>query len=114
MRRTYLVLATIAAVLAAAAGAGFGQSSATPTLQGTVGPGFTITLKKNGTKVKVLKAGRYRFAVSDKASIHNFTLERETGGKFEKDLTDVSFTGTKSVMVTTARLTNRSCSGSSR
>ena len=31
--------------------------AATPTLTGTVGPGFTITLKKGTAKVTKLKAG---------------------------------------------------------
>ena len=33
--------------------------AATPTLTGTVGPGFTITLKKGTAKVTKLKAGAY-------------------------------------------------------
>jgi hypothetical protein len=38
------------------ASAAFGSSTAT-TLKGTVGPGFTISLKKAGKTVKTLKAG---------------------------------------------------------
>jgi len=49
--------------------------AATPTLTGTVGPGFTITLKKGSTKVSKLKAGKYVFKISDKSSIHNFHLK---------------------------------------
>ena len=48
--------------------------AATPTLNGTDGPGFTITLKKSGAKVRKLKAGTYIFKISDKSSIHNFHL----------------------------------------
>jgi plastocyanin len=48
--------------------------AATPKLVGTVGPGFTITLKKSGTKVAKLKAGRYTIAINDLSSIHNFHL----------------------------------------
>jgi plastocyanin len=77
----------------------FGQSSAAKKLKGTVGPGYTISLKQNGKKVKTLKAGTYKFVISDKASIHNFVVEQEKGGKFEKDLTSVSFMGTKTVSV---------------
>jgi len=47
---------------------------ATPTLKGSVGPGFTITLTKGGTKVSKLKAGTYRLVVADRAAIHNFHL----------------------------------------
>ena len=48
--------------------------AAAPKLVGTVGPGFTITLTKNGTKVTKLKAGKYSITVNDKASIHDFHL----------------------------------------
>ena len=48
---------------------------APPRLVGTVGPGFTISLKHNGKVFKTLKHGRYTFAISDKASIHNFQIE---------------------------------------
>jgi hypothetical protein len=47
----------------------------TPTLTGTVGPGFTITLTKAGKKVSKLKAGTYVIKVADKASDHNFHLK---------------------------------------
>jgi len=49
--------------------------AATPTLTGTVGPGFTITLTKGGVKVSKLKAGTYVVKVSDKSNIHNFHLK---------------------------------------
>jgi|RhiMethySRZTD1v2_1073278.scaffolds.fasta_scaffold2524783_1 plastocyanin len=77
----------------------FGQSSAAKKLKGTVGPGYTISLKQNGKKVKTLKAGTYKFVISDKASIHNFVVEKEKGGKFEKSLTSIGFMGTKTVTV---------------
>ena len=50
-----------------------------PTLNGTVGPGFTITLKQNGKAVKSLKAGSYTFVVADKADIHDFVLGEVEG-----------------------------------
>jgi plastocyanin len=43
-------------------------------LKGTVGPGFSITLTREGQKVKTLRPGTYRIAVSDKAATHNFHL----------------------------------------
>ena len=49
--------------------------AATPTLVGTVGPGFTITLTKGGKKVSKLKAGTYLFKIADKASTHDFHLK---------------------------------------
>ena len=93
-----IALAGIAAMLAAV-GSALSQGHSTPKLTGTVGPGFTIKLTKSGTKVKSLKAGKYAFAIGDKSSIHNFTLEQEKGGKFEKRLTGTGFTGNKSTTV---------------
>lgn len=43
--------------------------AATPTYNGTVGPGFTIKLAKRPTK-----AGRITLVVADKSSIHDFHL----------------------------------------
>jgi plastocyanin len=74
--------------------------AATPKVVGTVGPGFTIKLTSAGKKATKLKAGKYAFVVADKASIHNFVVEQVSGGKFEKQLTTVPFTGTKTVTVT--------------
>jgi plastocyanin len=98
MGRRYLVL-TLAAVVAAsvlAAGA-LARQSAAPTLVGTVGPGFTITLKQNSKVVKTLKAGTYTFVIGDKSSIHAFSLDGPSG--FAKDFTTVPFLGTKTVTV---------------
>ncbi len=72
--------------------------AATPKLNGTVGPGFTITLTKAGKKVTKLKAGKYTFVIADKASIHNFSLDGPKG--FEKTFTTVPFRGTKTVTLT--------------
>ena len=49
--------------------------AATPTLNGTVGPGFTITLTKGGAKVTKLTAGSYVIKIADKSNIHNFALK---------------------------------------
>jgi plastocyanin len=93
--RIVLAVAGLAAVLAVV-GSASARSTVT-TLKGTVGPGFTITLKNaSGKKVTTLKHGTYRIVVSDKASIHNFVLE---GPGVEKDITTVGFTGTKTVTV---------------
>jgi plastocyanin len=98
MKRIALVL--LAAGLAAAMFLVSAQAS-TPKLTGTVGPGYTISLKKGAAKVKTLKAGKYVFVITDKAAIHNFTIEREKGGpKIEKTLTGTSFQGKKTVTVT--------------
>jgi hypothetical protein len=89
-----LALATM--VFLASAQASMGRS----TLIGTVGPGFNITLKQGTKLVKTLKAGRYTFVITDKASIHNFTLTQTKGGHFSRMLTGTAFTGKKTVTVT--------------
>lgn len=69
-RRTIALAVTLAALAAPSV-----ASAATPTVTGTVGPGFTITLKRGGKTVRTLKAGAtYRFRISDRSSIHNFHL----------------------------------------
>jgi plastocyanin len=103
MKRSLLVVAAGIAAALAVAGAALSASHATPKLVGTVGPGFTIKLTKGGTKVTSLKAGKYTFAIKDKSRLHNFTLEQERGGKFEKHLTGTGFTGSKAVTVTLKR-----------
>jgi plastocyanin len=65
----------------------------TKSLSGTVGPGFTISLKYKGKKVKSLRAGRYRITVRDKSDFHNFHL---SGPGVNRRITTVDFQGTKS------------------
>ncbi len=103
MKKKYLAMLAIALVAALVyAATAFSTSSSTPTLKGVVGPGYTISLKKGGKKVKTLRAGKYKIVVSDKASIHNFTLEREKPTKphFEKHITATAFVGTKTIVWT--------------
>jgi plastocyanin len=71
-------------------------SAAGPTLNGTVGPGFTITLTKAGKNVTTMKAGKVTIVVNDKGSIHNFHL---TGPGVNK-ATSVSGTGKQTWNVT--------------
>jgi hypothetical protein len=67
---------------------------AVPKLNGTIGPGFTISLKNpNGKRVKTLKRGKYTFIVRDKANIHNFTLNGP--GTRNRTITGTSFVGTE-------------------
>ena len=102
----FVRIAVVAAVVAlGSAGAAMAFSSAsTPTLNGTVGPGFTISLKTSaGAKVKTLKAGTYKFAITDKADIHTFDLKQTSGGKFHKELTSAGFTGKKTVTITLSK-----------
>jgi plastocyanin len=85
-----LVLVAASATIASAA-------PAAQVVKGTVGPGFTITLTRGGKKVTKLKAGRYRFVISDQATIHDFHL---TGPGLNRVLTTVEFMGTKSGFLT--------------
>jgi len=74
------------------------SAAASHKLIGTVGKGgsFKITLTDaSGKRVRALKAGTYTIVVHDDSPIHNFELEREHG--LEKELTDVSAVGTKTV-----------------
>ena len=103
MRRSLLVATAGIAAALVVAGTAFSQGTAAPKLVGTVGPGFSIKLTKGGAKVSSLKAGKYTFVIHDKASIHNFVIEQQQGGKFEKALTGVRFMGTKTVTVTLKR-----------
>jgi len=89
-----LVLTVAAFALAATA---FARSEATPTLVGTVGPSFSITLKKNNTVVRTLKAGRYKLVIRDRASIHAFSLDGPHG--YAKDFTTIPFVGTKTFIL---------------
>ena len=69
------------------------QAVSAPKLTGTVGPGFSISLKDaTGKKVTKLKAGKYTFVVTDKSSSHNFVLKKTKGGKFSKTITFVGAT----------------------
>jgi plastocyanin len=89
--RTLVVVAGLSALALTASAA-----AAPPTLVGTVGPGFTITLKRFGKPLKTLKAGTYRITVTDKANIHNFRLR---GPGLNREITGVGFEGVKTVTV---------------
>ena len=79
-------------------------SAAPPTVKGTVGPGFSISLTSGGKKVSKLKPGSYRFEISDKSSIHDFHL---IGPGMNRTITGVSFVGKKSISVTLKKGTYR-------
>jgi plastocyanin len=92
--RSLILGAVAAAALAVASGS---LAAPAKTVNGTVGPGFTIGLTMQGKKVTQLKAGTaYRFVISDRSSIHDFHL---SGPGFNRVLTSVAFTGTKSFVL---------------
>lgn len=93
MRRKLVPLVTAIAVLAALSGAGAAQAAPAKTkkLNGTVGPGFTISVSK-----KTVKAGKYTFVIKDLSSAHNWHI---TGPGVNRK-TSVSGTGTAKITVT--------------
>jgi plastocyanin len=97
MKRRLLALGVVLAAAAALTATALAQHAATPKLVGTVGPGYTINLTVGGKKVSRLKAGTYAFVIHDKAAIHAWSLDGPNG--FAKDLTQVPFIGTKTVML---------------
>ena len=94
-RRLLLPLVLGAGVLAFVAQT---QAMSAPKLTGTVGPGFSISLKDaTGKRVTKLKAGKYTFVVTDKSFSHNFILEKPLPKKkgkpaFQKVITNVGQT----------------------
>lgn len=97
MSRISLLIAGLVTMLALAApSAGMGVTK----LTGTVGPGYTISLKKAGVKVRTLKAGKYTITVTDKSNIHDFHLR---GPGVNRVITGTPFKGTKAVTVTLKR-----------
>jgi plastocyanin len=95
--RSAPLAAALAVVFALSALIGAGSAAAAPkTVNGSVGPGFTISLKLAGKKVKKLKATTYRFKITDKSSSHNFHLK---GPGYNKAITSVGFKGTKTVTI---------------
>ena len=103
MKRMLLVLTVATAAGALIVATAFGGRSATPTLTGTVGPGFSINLKQGGKAVKTLKAGTYKVVIHDKATIHGWSLDGPHG--FAKDIAAVPFTGTKTVTLDSGTIT---------
>ena len=93
--RTLVVTSALAGLAALALTSSAGAAAPTR-LVGTVGPGFTITLKKAARPVRLLTPGRYSITVADKSNIHNFHLK---GPGLNKEITTVGFVGTKTVIV---------------
>jgi plastocyanin len=93
MIRLTLLLVTVGAVAAALVGTG---SAAPVRLTATVGPGYTISLKKGSTAVRSLKRGKYRLTVRDRSSEHDFHLR----GPVNRMISSVGWTGTKTITIT--------------
>jgi plastocyanin len=97
MLRKSLAAAAVAVLAAVLAATALARQSSTPTLVGTVGPGYTIKLTSNGKAVKTLKAGGYKLVIHDKASIHAWSLDGPNG--YAKDFTKIPFVGNKTIAV---------------
>src|SRR6185437_2711450 len=93
--RTLALLGALAGTLVVVAPSN-ASKTALPKLTGTVGPGFTISMKRLGKPFKVIKPGSYSITVADKSNIHNFRLR---GPGVNREITTVSFVGTKTVIV---------------
>ena len=93
MRKIAASLAVTAALVLGATALAAPQAK---TLTGTVGPGFTITLKSGSSSVKKLTPGAYTIVIHDKSNIHNFHL---TGPGVNK-MTSVSAVTTTTWKVT--------------
>ncbi len=100
MSRIALLIAGLAVAVAAAAPSFGGGSMTHPKLAGVTGPGFVITLKRNGTKVRTLSAGKYTLTVRDRSGQHDFRLK---GPGVNRQITGLAFRGTKTVTVTLRR-----------
>jgi plastocyanin len=74
-----------------------GGGSASGTLKGETGPGFTIEVSMDGEDAESIPAGTYTLEVEDKSDMHNFHL---IGPGVDEEVTDVPFVGEKSVEVT--------------
>jgi hypothetical protein len=66
-------------------------------LVGTVGPGYTISLKTaSGKRVTGLTRGTYSLTVKDRSDEHNFVVR---GPGVSRSVTGVDFVGTKTVTI---------------
>jgi hypothetical protein len=97
MFRATLAVTAATAVALTVVAAALSRAEASPTLSGTVGPNFTITLKKSGKLVKTLKAGSYQFVINDRSNFHGYSLDGPHG--FAKDFTKIPFVGKKTFVV---------------
>ncbi len=84
------LITAVAVLVGAASVSARTDAKKLPSVTGTDGPGFTISLKKGKNRVKTLAPGTYRFVIKDKSNIHNFHLK----GPGVNKKTGVGFVGT--------------------
>jgi hypothetical protein len=97
MFRTLLICALVALAVSIPTAATGSSQAPNVTLSGTVGPGFTISLRNpDGSSVSHLDPGSYDIAISDESIEHNFHLS----GPGVDSFTAVETTGTATWTVT--------------
>ena len=101
MSRRLIALAVAATLTVGGATAAIAHGATR--LNATVGPGFTIGMKKGSSKVTSLRSGSYTIRVADRSDEHNFHL---TGPGVNKK-TSVASTGTTTWNVRLRRGTYR-------
>lgn len=99
MIRLTALVASGAALVAALLLAGSAGAVTHPKLVGVVGKNdaYKISLKRNGTKVRTLKAGTYTVVIHDDSQIHNYELDGPRGKSWK--FTSVPFVGTKTFTI---------------
>lgn len=97
MVRALLTLTTFAVIGAVIVPPGVGSGSQGRQLEGTVGPGFTISLTKDGEVVQSLRPGIYWLTVHDLSSRHNFHLVGPAG--LDEVVSTVPFVGDATVKI---------------
>jgi plastocyanin len=98
MKKRLVVLVALGCAGVVAAASVARPASTDGTLQANVGPGYSISLTQNGTKVTHLDPGTYTIQVTDQADIHNFHLF----GPGVDETTTIDGTGTTTWTVTFA------------
>jgi plastocyanin len=90
MSRALVVIAALSAAVLLGVADGAAAPAQNPTLTGTVGPEFTISLTDaQGNRVTQLNPGTYTINVNDRSDFHSFHLT----GPGVDERTDVTFTG---------------------
>lgn len=96
MARKLLALTALVVVGAVIAQPSIG-SAAGRQLEGTVGPGFTISLTEDGQPVESLRPGTYWLTVHDLSNRHNFHIIGPAG--LDEVVTTVPFVGDTTVKI---------------
>jgi plastocyanin len=98
MARALLALAALVVGGAAIAAPGSGSAPEDARqLEGTVGPGFTISLTEDGQPVEAVRPGTYWLTVHDLSSMHNFHIIGPDG--LDEVVTSVPFVGDATVKI---------------